>query len=178
MYRKIPKRAGAAFWALVLGLGVAITPSVIDAHQSYSWHCMDVYQLHTLPALEIERNLEGRETIGVEGAGSTRFHTSGRVNDLVGLNNYPLAHARDDRELASCLVVGSQLGLVMVPTDMLGSLQSLFNVQELRRFHVPRWSVVGGNRSRTTIIARVSPRQEVMARCIELFGSDTEEPRP
>jgi len=152
--------AAAALPALLM------VPALADARSSYATHCSDIFALHTLPAHEAAHNLPDDTVIAVEGAGSARYNTDFYVLDLHGLNYYPLAHARGDDVLRSCLIIGNNPGYFLVPDDWLRAIEPAFELRVVADYHAPPdgagWVVVG---------AMARPRPERLASCQARYGN-------
>lgn len=149
------------------------------ARSSYIGHCLDIFRLHTAPALELEANTNPSGHTGppvriaVEGAGAAQYHTSADVLDLLGLNHHPLAHADPDSAARRCLIVGHRPALFVVPTepdDYVRALSSVFELQILNSYHSPEWAVAGGEVERVVVVARARLRPGQWERCAEEFA--------
>ena len=110
----------------------------------------------------------------IEGAGSARYHSDRYTLDLLGLNYHPLAHAGMEGAERTCLIVGYQPALLLVPSDWRRQLEPAFDLQLLRVFHVPRWSVINGHGSRTVLALAARARPEILQSCRVWAGASPE----
>ena len=174
IYRKLKELAPAfpqwiAVVCAVAPLGL-VTPGWMSSRQSYADHCRDIYDLHTLPAMEAKLNTRADTVIAVEGAGAARFFAERYTLDLLGLNYHPLVQAADDNQMRTCLIVGHRPGLFIVPEPYLPALDRAFELEIKAAYRSPHWSSSGGTTERVVVAATARPRPEVIAHCQEQYG--------
>jgi hypothetical protein len=161
----VPRARVAAIAALALVL--VEVPGLLEARESYQWHCADVHALHTAPALRAAQLVPAGQPIGVEGAGANRYLLPNPIVDLVGLNDHVLAHARNDLPHFACLLAQRNPSWLIIPGDMVLEMQPIFELEPVEPFHVERWSVIGGLEGRTVYLLRAKARAALLAQCLK-----------
>jgi len=160
-----PDLSGRGMVLLVGLLLLLVTiPGHVFARQRYAAHCRDIDQLHTHPAQDVRTLSKPDAVVAVEGAGRIAFSSQRHTFDLLGLNNAAVAQA-PDAETRNCLVAAARPAWMVVPEMWLGGLRAGFELDVVKRYTSPQWSVVDGLMARTVVLARASVRPVVEARC-------------
>lgn len=113
--------------------------------------------------------------VGVEAAGSMRFHTARRALDLFGLNLGPLAHARDNRDRTCQIVAAGPTWFVMPPSWGARYLPA-FDLRAVTRYEVPDPVIVEGV-PRAVVVFRGAARPSMVA-CCAAWRSPLAQARP
>jgi hypothetical protein len=156
-------------WVIAAAVVLVETPGLLGARTSYRWHCSDIRTLHTTPALRARTLVPPGETVGVEGAGATRYLMDRRIVDLMGLNDHDLAHARNDGRRFACLLLARDPRWMILPGGMMGAVATWFELRPVEEYRVARWSVIGGLEGRSVFLVRASPRPALVAGCHRLW---------
>lgn len=155
----LSRRLGRATALVVLPLALGL-PRARDVSVR---SCREVFILHTAPAREVARDAAPDAVVGVEAAGSMRFHTARRALDLYGLNLGPLAHARDNRDRTCQIVAAGPTWFVMPPSWGARYLPA-FDLHAVTRYEVPDPVIVEGA-PRAVVVFRGAARPSMVARC-------------
>ena len=147
-----------------------LVPPLVDATESYEGHCVDTDVLHTQPAVDVRDYTPDDVVIAVEGAGAARFFSERYTVDLLGLNYYPLAHV-DDATERTCLMVGNEPDLLLVPIGWLQTLGAAFEIEVIELYERDRWIAVGGSIGRTVAAARARVKPGTWSLCVERYGT-------
>ena len=167
---RLPKPAVGVAVAISLAPLALVLPGWASARQSYADHCRDIYDLHTLPALEARLNTSPDTVIAVEGAGAARFFSERHTLDLLGLNYHPLVHASDDNTLRTCLIVGHSPGLFLVPEHYLPALEKAFDLDIRVAYRSEHWASTGGETERVVVAATATVLPGRVEACRERYG--------
>ncbi|MCA9562055.1 MAG: hypothetical protein KC561_01135, partial [Myxococcales bacterium] len=159
----LPKRLAATL-VLILATAAA-APSWLSARASYAGHCAQIRALHTEPALALFRQSRSDARVGAEGAGSVRYHSERTVIDLLGLNFFELAHHLDDPDSRVCLLVNSDMNLVVVPSFWLEQLAPVFDYRVLEVYRVGESAMSAEGGEVTVVLAAVAAREGMPEAC-------------
>jgi hypothetical protein len=158
-----------AAWGVALGLfGLASVAPLRHARASYAAHCARIERLHTRPAEALAWATPMDALIGVEAAGSSRYHSSRRILDLLGLNAHALAHAGSATAL-HCEIVRQRPTFFLVPQAWLALLAPDFELRVVASYESPRWSEKSVDR--VVVFAQATARPEVEADCRQTGAS-------
>lgn len=151
-------RQAAVLLTIVVG-----AVSMLQTRAIYEAHCMEIYTLHTRPALMIKENTPRNAVLAVEGAGAMRFHSDRVVVDLLGLNHHGIAHADDAKFL--CILSHANPTVIAVPTPWTRQMADIFSLRPVAEFDVEHshFSPHRGPRSLSVFAASIRPK--VIAHC-------------
>ncbi len=163
--RKVPWASALTALTVV----VLLLPGMALVRRSYRAHCEEIAILHTGPALEIAAQSPSAVIVGAEGAGAMRFFSQHPVLDLMGLNDAPLAHARNNRE-RTCLLVAAGPSLLALPSSWEQGFGHAFELRSVRVYSTPHTAMSRTGEPLAVVLNLARPWPEALARCAAYPG--------
>jgi len=161
-------------FGLVSGVGLLALswPALLDQRESYQGHCLEVQEVHTLPAFFVADHLPKGGTVATEAAGSLRYHLppDRDVLDLLGLNDHFIAWNSRDQDARSCYILGSLPQLILVPDGWQQALAPAFRQEVLSTFESFTWTAGDGTYLRRVLLIQATPRTGAWDYCRRRFG--------
>jgi len=159
--------------AVLVAVGcLVLAPGCALARRQHAYNSRDITIFHTGLARRVRDELPRTWTIGVEGAGASRYFAERRVVDLLGLNDRYVVHARGTRYAYACALAVRAPDALVVPVELASALSRVFELRPLFGARDDRYTQALPAVAHRVDVYAARVREDQRARCRDRFPPD------